>query len=127
MEINYWAVLAAAVATFLASGVYYTLMGPRLAALNPTWGQPQPAWKTIQEPFRSLITALVVAGLSGLIGIESIGGALLLALALWVAFPIILLAGSVIHENVPTKLALVHAGDWLLKLIIISVLVALWR
>jgi hypothetical protein len=35
--------------------------------------------------------------------------------------------GSMVWEKVPWKLAVIHAGDWLVKLIIISVLVGVWR
>jgi hypothetical protein len=50
-----------------------------------------------------------------------------LGLALWIAFPVVLLVGSVTQENVPWKLAAIHAGDWLAKLLIIAVIVSLWR
>jgi hypothetical protein len=49
---------------------------------------------------------------------------LLLGLALWVGFPLVLWVGAVIHENVPPKLAVLHAGDWLLKLLAVSTLVS---
>jgi hypothetical protein len=39
----------------------------------------------------------------------------------------LLLAGSVVHENVPSTLAAIHAGDWLAKLLIIPVIVSVWR
>jgi hypothetical protein len=39
----------------------------------------------------------------------------------------VLLTGSVIHENVPWKLAAIHAGDWLVKLVVVTVIVSLWR
>ncbi len=38
-----------------------------------------------------------------------------------------LLAGSVIWENVPWKLAALHAGDWLVKLLVIAVIVSVWH
>jgi hypothetical protein len=38
-----------------------------------------------------------------------------------------ILAGSLIHENVPTRLAAIHAGDWLIKLAVITVIAAVWR
>jgi hypothetical protein len=50
-----------------------------------------------------------------------------LGLAVWIAFPVVLLTGSVIHENVPWKLAAIHAGDWLVKLVVVTVIVSLWR
>ena len=37
----------------------------------------------------------------------------------------ILLAGSVLHERVPWRLAAVHAGDWLLKLVAVALIVGL--
>ncbi len=65
-----------------------------------------------------------------LLGIRDLAGALRLALALWVAFPVVLLVGSVTQENVPWKLAAIHAGDWLAlapKLLIVAVIVNVWR
>ena len=38
-----------------------------------------------------------------------------------------LLTGSVMYENVPWKLAAIHAGDWFVKLILIAVIIAIWR
>jgi hypothetical protein len=57
----------------------------------------------------------------------STGSALSLALLLWVGFPLILLTGSVLWENVPAKLAALHAGDWLLKLILMSAILGAWH
>jgi hypothetical protein len=33
----------------------------------------------------------------------------------------------VLHEGVPWRLAALHAGDWLLKLVAIALIVGLWR
>ncbi len=43
--------------------------------------------------------------------------------AAWVAFPVVLLVGSVVHEGVPPLRAAIHAGDWLVKLVVITLLV----
>jgi hypothetical protein len=40
--------------------------------------------------------------------------------------PAIILTGSVVHENVPWRLAAIHAGDWLLKLVVLAVIVGTW-
>ena len=61
------------------------------------------------------------------IDITDWAGAVGLGLAPWIAFPVVLLTGSVIHENVPWKLAAIHAGDWWVKLVVVSVIVSLWR
>lgn len=129
IELNYLAIVAATVAVFVVSSVYYILFARQLAGLSPAWADASrpPAWKIAQEPLRTFVTTLVVAGLVTLLGIVDVVGALQLALALWVAFPAMLLAGSVIHENVHPMLATIHAGDWLLKLLIITVVVSVWR
>ncbi|MGH7316977.1 MAG: DUF1761 domain-containing protein [Candidatus Rokuibacteriota bacterium] len=50
-----------------------------------------------------------------------------LGLGLWIGFPVVLLTGSVVWENVPPKLAAIHSGDWLLKFLVIAVIVSVWR
>jgi hypothetical protein len=34
---------------------------------------------------------------------------------------------TVIWENVPWKLAAIHAGHWLMKVLVIAVIVSVWR
>jgi hypothetical protein len=67
------------------------------------------------------------AGLSARLGIVTWTGAVLFGLALWIGFPVLLLAGSVFHENVPWRLAALHAGDWLVKLLVIAAIVGVWH
>ena len=86
-----------------------------------------PAWKILLELVRSLVVASVLAGLASKLGITEWTDAVLLGLAMWVGFPVVLLLGSVIWEKVPGKLAAIHAGDWLLKLLVVSIIVSLWR
>ena len=51
-------------------------------------------------------------------------GATRLATGLWAAFPVVLLAGSVVREKVPWRLAAIHGGDWLIKLLLTTGVVA---
>ena len=53
-------------------------------------------------------------------------GALQLGAWLWIGFPSTLLGGSVIWEGVPSSVAALHAGDWLLKLLIMNFIIGLW-
>jgi hypothetical protein len=62
----------------------------------------------------------------GLAGIHAVTGGIALAFGLWVAFPAVLLIGSITQEGVPWKLGAIHGGDWLAKLLIIAVIVTLW-
>jgi hypothetical protein len=129
IDLNYLAIVGAALAAFVMSSVYYVGLGRQLAALSPAYADTSrpSVWKIAQEPVRNLVIAVVVAGLADLVEIVDLAGALQLGLALWIAFPVMILAGSVIHENVPPKLAAIHAGDWLIKLVLIAVIVAVWR
>ncbi len=49
------------------------------------------------------------------------------AVAVVAGFPAVLLAGSAQWERVPWRRAAIHAGDWLVKLVLVSCMVSLWR
>jgi hypothetical protein len=38
-----------------------------------------------------------------------------------------ILLGSVVHEGVPFVLAAIHAGDWLVKILLMTVILGVWR
>lgn len=128
-DFNYLAVLVASVVAFLLSGAWYGALGRQLAALHPAYAQPaeSPAATVAVELVRNVVVALVTSGLAALVGVAGLAEALLLGLALWVGFPLVILAGSVFHEKVPPRLAAIHAGDWLLKLLVIAAVVGVWR
>jgi hypothetical protein len=105
------------------------VFGKQLAGLDDAYAAAGsiPAWKVLVELVRSLVVAMVLAWLAVGIDITDWAIAVGLGLAVWIAFPVVLLTGSVIHENVPWKLAAIHAGDWLVKLVVVTVIVSLWR
>jgi hypothetical protein len=72
------------------------------------------------ELARSTVVATAVAVLSRATGDGGTRGAVRLGAGLWVAFPVVLLTGSVVHEKVPWQLAAIHSGDWLVKLPLIA-------
>lgn len=123
---NYLAIIIAAVAAFLAAGGYYAALGKQLEKFSSAPANIPP-WLLAVEVAKHLVIAVVVAGLAAGIGITAWPTAVLLGLALWVGFPVILLLGSVLHEKVPLQLAALHAGDWLVKLLLIAVIVSVWK
>jgi hypothetical protein len=131
IDVNYVALGVAAVAAFILSTAYYIAFGRQYAelrGLSPEAAAARPpAWKVLVELVRSLLVAAVVAGLADLLEITSWTEAATLAVSLWVAFPVVLLVGSVIWDDVPPKLAAIHGGDWLLKLVLIAVIVGSWQ
>jgi Protein of unknown function (DUF1761) len=54
--------------------------------------------------------------------IDEVSGGLALGVALWIGFPFVLWTGAVVHENAPVELAVIHGGDWLLKLLAVAVI-----
>ena len=127
---NYLAIAVAVVAAFVLSTVWYVIFGRQRAELSAAAAADAsrpPPWKVLVELVRSLAVALVLAALASRSGATGWTDGLWLGLVTWVGFPVVLLSGSVIWENVPWKLAAIHAGDWLLKLVVVAVLVMAWR
>jgi hypothetical protein len=128
-DLNYLAIVVAAVAVFVFAAIYYGVLTAQPADGTPSGAAaPRPSAGVIAlELARALVVASAVAGLVALIPITDLLGALVLGLALWIAFPVVLLIGSVVHERVQVRTAALHAGDWLAKLLVIAVVVSVWR
>jgi len=131
VDLNFLAIAVAVVAAFVVSSVWYIVFetrGPEGASPGSTTNaNTPPAWKLLVELVRSFTVGIVLAGLAAKLGIVDWTGAVQLGLALWIAFPVVLLLGSVIWEKVPSKLAAIHAGDWLVKTLMIAVIVSVWQ
>lgn len=127
-EINYLAVLGCAVIGFIVSTVWYSVFSKQMAKLNKAYAgatQPKP-WQILIEFGRNILLAIVIATLFDYIGVLDWIAGVEFGLILWVGFPLILLAGSVMWEKVPVKLAIFHAGDWLIKLLLFSAILGTW-
>jgi hypothetical protein len=127
MPMNVVAVLVASVAGFVVSSAWYMAFGQVWARLSTAAAERPAPWKMAAEFVRTLLLVTVFAGLTAAVGVDGAGGALGLALVLWAGFPVLILAGSALHENVPVRLAALHAGDWLVKILVVAVIVGVWR
>lgn len=128
-DIDLLAVLVATLVVFVVGLIYYGVFGGQLAQVSEAAaaGERPPPWKLGVELLRSLIIAAVVAGLASQGQIDAWTGGLLLGLALWFGFPFVLWTGALIWERTPWKLAAIHAGDWLVKLVVVAVIVSVWH
>lgn len=127
-DISFPAVLIAAVAAFVVSGAWYAVLGSQLAAARGGAGATDEAmapWKIAVELLRNLVLAAVLAGLASRADVDGVEGGLLLGLVLWLAFPLVLWTGAIIHEGTPWQLATIHAGDWLAKLLVVAVILSI--
>ncbi len=130
LGINYLAVVVAAVAAFVASSVWYIVFGKELAKASAAFAealQKRQPWKMLGVIVQSLVLALVLAYVIGLIGNVDWIGALRLGVLLWIGLSAMQWVGSIMWEKVPLKMAVIHAGDWLVKLVLIAVIVGVWR
>ena len=130
MYINYLALVVAAVAAFVASTIWYIALNAqrqRLLGAAPQAGRRRFDGRVAAELGRNVVIAAAVAVLVAELGVVEVGGALTLALGLWIAFPVMILAGSVMWEKVPWPLAAIHAGDWIIKLVVMGLILTLWR
>ncbi|MEV0649170.1 DUF1761 domain-containing protein [Phytomonospora sp. NPDC050363] len=115
-----------AVAAFVASSVYYAIASPveRKVLGDKALDRGRPtAWKILAELVRTTLVAAVFAWVAAQADRLSLPDALPLALVLWAGFPLALLTGSIAWEKVAPVTAAIHAGDWLLKLLLIAAIV----
>jgi hypothetical protein len=116
---NVLAVLAATVAAFVLSATYYSV--------TTSGSEETPPWKLAVEIGRSLVLATVIAALAVRGDVDDVPGGLLLGLALWIGFPLVLWTGAMLWERTPINQAALHAGDWLAKLLVVAVIVSVWQ
>jgi hypothetical protein len=134
MHVNYLAVFVATVAVFVLGWLWYSpllFLKPwmRLRDMDPVAamaGAKMPAGKLLIELVRCFVLAYVIARIVALLGVSSWMSAVHLGLFLWIGFPVTLLTGSVLWENIPWKVAAIHAGDWLVKMLVIPIIVSGW-
>lgn len=123
-DIDPIAVGAATVAAFLLSGAWYAVVPwPASATGEAVRADAPSAPVLLAEVLRSAVVATVLAGLLAELDALSAGEGALLGLVLWVGFPAVLFAGSIVHERYPARLAALHLGDWLLKLTLIGAVI----
>jgi Protein of unknown function (DUF1761) len=110
-------IVIATAAAFVISAIYYAAM-PAASAGEPVLQRPMMELLLV-EVLRNLAVAALVAGLLAAADWSGPGAGALLGLSLW-TIPVVLLAGSVFHEGVPTRRAALHVVDWLIKLVAIG-------
>lgn len=128
-DLNYLALFTAVIVAFVASMIWYIIFAKQRARLSHSstdMKRPQPL-KMVIEIFRNIILASVIAFLVHQFGISSLTRAINLGIVLWIGFPLMLLTGSIMWENVSWKLALIHSGDWFIKLLVMTIILGVWH
>ncbi len=134
MRTSYSAVVAAVVAAFVVSSIWYSpfLFGRQwmeLRSVSPavTADVGMPVWKVLVELVRELVVAYVLARFVVLAGVVDWKGALSLGFWMWLGFPVAMLVGASLWDNKLWMLSVIHGGDWLVKMLLMAVIVGVWR
>jgi hypothetical protein len=135
VHVNYLAVLVATIVVFVLGWLWYSPLlfykpWMRARGMDPAAAMASakmPAGKLVIELVRCFVLAYVIAHLIALLGVNNWMGAAHFGLLLWIGFPVILLIGSILWENTPVKVAAIHAGDWLVKMLVIPIIVSVWH
>ncbi len=122
MTIHYTAVAVATLAAVVFSTFWYmALNGFRTTKRN---GRP-PAWKILIEVGRSGLFAYILAHIFVNLRVTTVADGLRHGFWLWLAFPAILFLGLVVWEGMPWRDGLVHSGDWIGKMLLISAILTI--
>lgn len=124
-ELEVTMLLVATVVAFLLSGVYYAVIPRPPAAGGDATGGAMSPWLMVAELLRALVLVTVVSVLAALVGVRGWGEGAVLGFVLWVGFPLMLWVGAILHERTPWRLAALHGGDWLLKLVVTAVILSI--
>jgi hypothetical protein len=117
--------LAGAALAFVLGGAWYATLGAPAAAADGERLSRPAGLTALVETVRCLLLAAVVTTLALLTGADTWWQGLLLGVLLFVGFPLVLWTGAMWHERTPLRTALVHGGDWLIKLVAVGALMGL--
>ena len=123
-KINYIATVVTGLAAFALSLLWYSpfLFGNIWLALRNAPVHPLPGWTFLFAPLREIISAFLLTHLIVRLGVNNWKNALGLGCVLWFSFYFVQLTGAVMWDNLPWQLGLVHSGDWLMKMVFMSLL-----
>ena len=134
LRMNYWAIVVSAVAAFVVGALWYSplLFGKaylQVRGLSPDAmaDMRPPAGEMIGELVKNLVVAFVLSYFVVRLDVADWKGALQLGLWVWVGFQAMLLMGAVLHEKMPWTLYAIHAGDALVKTLLVTLILGVWR
>lgn len=129
---NYWAILVAAIASFVLEAVWYSVFLKQwLQGISRTMESLQATGMNqyVQYAVALVMAALVATGLScvtQLSGPQTAGRGVKVGMLVWLAFILTTLATEYVFE-VRMQLFAINAGFWLLDCMVIGAIVGGWK
>ena len=129
LPINYTAVIVTGFIAFALSGLWYSpmLFGSIWMHYRSADVSTFPKWTMMFAPLRELIASYVLALLITRLHLLQWKSAVKLILLLWLAFHAVGMAGAILWDNMAWQLGAVHAGDWLMKMLFMAVVLNVWH
>jgi hypothetical protein len=131
VKMNYLAIFIAAIAAFVFSSLYYSplLLGGVWRTVDPvvTATAKPSAAKAVIEFVRTLLITLVMARILATLQVVEWKTAVQLELLLWFGFSALMWVGAIMWEKTPWPVAAIHSGDWLVKTVLITFILGVWR
>jgi len=132
LSVNILAVIVAAISAFVEGALWNSplLFGNariKLAGLDPATEMKVSRTKPLAELVRCLAVAFVLAQVLRIAGVSDLRGALGPAALIGFGFQAAFLVGGIIWEKLPPKLYAIHVGDALVKILLMTAILVLWR
>ena len=128
------AVLVSTVAIFIVGWLWYSPLlffkpWMTLRGLDPAAAMTgkMPMGKLVGELIRCFVFSYLVAHLVVNNELHHITSAIHSGIFYWVTFPVVLIAGGVMWEGMKWQVAAIHAGEWLVKLLLVPIIVVLMQ
>ncbi len=132
--INFLAVFAAAIASWIAGAVWYGILGKAwIAALGWTAddmkgpdGKPKiPVGPMVLTFFAQLLMALMLAGIVGHLGAPSLPNGMISGALVWLGFVVTTITVNNAFQRKKPMLAVIDGGHWLAVLVVQGVVLGL--
>ena len=127
--LNWWAILVATVAAFVLGGLWYgPLFGKAwMALIGKTEEElPKPPSPFIVSFFAALLTCVVMAALMRGLGVQTLGGGLLMGLAVGVGFIAASTASDAAHGGTGVRLWTITAGYRVVLSLVMGAILGAW-
>jgi hypothetical protein len=123
VNMNYRVIIFTGIAAFALSIVWYSplLFGNIWEQYRQMPNPGIPKWTMVFAPLREFIVALVLAKLIVNLHLTHWKNTIKLILLLWFAFHAVGMAGAILWDNMQWQLGAVHAGDWLMKMLFMGI------
>lgn len=128
IKLNFWVIIVTGLTAFALSILWYSpFMFGKIWELYRHPPNPSiPQWTMVFAPFREIIASSVLALLIVRLKLGDWKGTAKLMLLLWLAFQAVGMAGAILWDNMQWQLGVIHAGDWLMKMLFMGIILTIW-